>query len=171
MAIWYEVSLVPSLLMGLLSIASVSLTLYLLPKIKGVKANTSFKVILSTIVLINLVLLLELIYKIKFTEKEVSYNLYIIMILFVFIVCINSFATLLYNYHKSSRVSIVFTLFWFSSVFSEVFRGLSHYDIGFSRLATYLEQILFCISLSLLVFYAILNYQEKKLKKSEFRYL
>ncbi len=128
-AVWFEISLFPNLMVAFMIIAALALILYILPKLKDARKTTNFKIVIAIIVLVNLVLLLGLVNAIleNFDDDVFHFE----MLIGTSLVGVISCLSLLFNYHRSSSASLSFSAFWFTLVFSEVFRAIGYYNIAY----------------------------------------
>jgi hypothetical protein len=82
---------------------------------------------------------------------------YLFMMLSAMNLVVVGFLALLYNYQYSSKNSLVFVLFIFLIIFSEVFRGIAYYDFAYGDIAVYTARVLLIIGSALVVHYACIK--------------
>ena len=159
LTVWYEIGILATLSLGLNFVALLALIFYMPPKVQFKNINIFFAIIFIIFLLVIGFLLFGLVDMIKdFSLNSAHYGFMLLVALNSAILC---FLTIIYNHQKSSKGSLIFTIFVVLLVFSEVFRAIAYYDLGYGVYGVYLARILLIMSNALLIHYTVINEGEK----------
>lgn len=111
---------------------------------------------------VNAFLLYQLIQMIR----EIGYNntQYIAVLVSSVVFIFLCFMALLYNYTNGTKASLLFLVFLFLLIFSDVFRAIGYYDFAFGDAAVYVARLLLIIATACLIHYSVVNDREKPKK-------
>lgn len=160
MTLWYEIEWVAGLSIALSVAAYIVLIVALMAKVK--LKGTSLILLMGAVV--TYVIITYLLYElVEIIGNAASSNpLYLLIAVTAMIFILLSFLTILYNHRYSTKSTLVFSIFVFALIFSEIFRALGYYNIAYGIIAVYISRALFILGISLLVHYSLLNKKKEE---------
>ncbi|MFK5982267.1 MAG: hypothetical protein QM499_05075 [Flavobacteriaceae bacterium] len=158
--IWYENNFLATLSMGLNVLSFLSLIWAIFPKVNILKMD-SFH-ILCLVVMLGINGFLGFQFIESFKEMTLS-SLHFSFIAFNALgIVFLSYLSILYTHKYSTKNTMIFSGFIFLLLFTEVFRGVSYYDIAYGDLSAHIARALLIVSISFLVHYGFLAKTEEE---------